>query len=542
MTGARESSSTPDAVVVGAGHNGLVAANILADAGWDVCVLEAQPEPGGAVRSADYLGHEAVADVCSAFYPLGAASPAIRSLRLEDHGLRWRHAPAVLAHPLADGDCPVLFRDLDQTLENLRCLEPADADAWRRLVDLWDEVGDDLLSAVFAPFPPVWRGARLAAKLRAAGLPRLARFALLPLRRLIEEEFPGPAGMLIAGCALHADMSPESTGSAAFGWLLAMLGQRVGFPVPVGGAGQITAALVRRLESRGGVVLCDAPVSTIEVKGGRATAVRTADGRQFPARRAVLADVMAPQLYGQLVDWGHLPSGLSDDLRRFQWDFSTVKVDWLLREGVPWAARDAALAGTLHIADSLDEMTEGAAQLAMQRVPSRPFLVVGQMTTSDPARSPAGTEVVWAYTHVPRTTRADAGGDHIAGRWDDEDKERMRRRIEDRLEERAPGFRDRIVSCRVTGPHDFQAHNANLDLGAIQGGTMQAHQQLILRPVPGLGRPQTPVTGLYLASSSAHPGGGVHGACGSNAARAALRDAGPTRRAWARAVTAVTKR
>jgi phytoene dehydrogenase-like protein len=190
-------------------------------------------------------------------------------------------------------------------------------------------------------------------------------------------------------------------------------------------------------------------------------------------------------------------------------------------------------------------MTEGSAQLAMQRVPARPFLIVGQMTTSDPSRSPAGTEVVWAYTHVPRTTRADAGGSGgsgIAGRWDEDDKERMRRRIEDRLEERAPGFRDRILSYRVTGPHEFQDHNGNLVLGAIQGGTMQAHQQLFLRPVPGLGRPQTPVTGLYLAGSSAHPGGGVHGACGSNAARAALRDAAPARRAWARAVTAATRR
>jgi phytoene dehydrogenase-like protein len=542
VTPATDTSSTPDAVIVGAGHNGLVAANVLADAGWDVCVVEAQPEPGGAVRSADYLGFGAIADVCSAFYPLGAASPAFRSLNLEDHGLRWRHAPSVLAHPLPDGSCPVLSRDLDATLELLRRLEPADAEAWRRLVDLWNEVGDDLRSAVFAPFPPVWRGARLLAKLRAAGLPRLARFTLLPLRRLIEEEFPGPAGMLIAGCSLHADMSPEATGSAVFGWLLAMLGHDVGFPVPEGGAGQITAALARRLESRGGVVLCDAPVRSIDVRHGRATGVRTADGRQISARRAVLADVAAPHLYGQLVDWDHLPTGMQDDIRRFQWDYATVKVDWLIRDGIPWTASEAAGAGTLHIADSLDELTEMSAHLATQRIPARPFLIAGQMTTCDPSRSPAGTEVVWAYTHVPRTTKGDAGGEGITGRWDDEDKERMRRRIEDRLEERAPGFRDRMISYQVTGPLDFQAHNSNLNFGAIQGGTMQPHQQLFLRPVPGLGRPQTPVTGLYLAGSSAHPGGGVHGACGSNAARAALRDNGPTRRLWAGAATAVTRR
>ncbi len=513
----------PDAVVIGAGHNGLVAANLLADAGWQVVVCEEQDQPGGAVSSSDYLGPGYVADVCSAFYPMAAASPHIRGLGLEDYGLEWCHAPAVLAHPLPDGRAAILSRQIDQTAASLEALGQGDGDAWRRLYGLWKDVGHPLLDAMLAPFPPVMAGVRLAAHLRIAGGLRFARFSLLPVRHLAEEEFRGPGSLLLAGSALHTDLSPESAASSTYGWLLAMLGQEVGFPVPRGGAGELTAALVRRLESRGGQVLCHSAVRSVVVRRGRAVAVVTADGQQMGARRAILADVTAPQLYGGLVAWDHLPDRLHDDMRRFQWDFSTVKVDWALRGHIPWSAPGVAGAGTVHLSDSMDEMTAYCADLAMGRVPSRPFVLLGQMTTSDSSRSPAGTEVVWAYTHVPRQVRGDAGEDGITGSWDERDRQAIARRVEQRIERFAPGFTDRITARHIMTPPDLQAHNANLVKGALIGGTSAVHQQMVFRPTPGLGRPGTPVRGLYLASSSAHPGGAVHGACGANAARAALR-------------------
>jgi phytoene dehydrogenase-like protein len=293
--------------------------------------------------------------------------------------------------------------------------------------------------------------------------------------------------------------------------------------VPVGGAGQLTAALVRRLEARGGRVECDAEVTEIVVRGGRAVAARTRDGRDVVARRAVLVDVVAPRLYGGLVGWEHLPTGLRDDLRRFQWDYATVKVDWALDGPVPWTAAGAAAAGTIHVAEDMNALTRFCAQIATGTVPDRPFLIVGQMTTADPSRSPAGTESLWAYTHVPRVIKDDPAGD-ITGSWDDRESAAIADRIERRIEELAPGFRDRIRGRRVLTPVGLEERNANLVGGGINGGTSSIHQQLIFRPVPGLGRPETPVPGLYLASSSAHPGGGVHGACGANAARAALRE------------------
>lgn len=513
-----------DAVVIGAGQNGLVAANVLADAGWDVLVLEEQTEPGGSVRSANGPAPGFVTDLCSAFYPLTAASRAYRALDLENEGLRWTHAPKVLAHPLLDGRAAVLSRDLNTTVAGIESLGVGDGAAWERLYGNWERLSPMLLDALFVPFPPVRAGARLSAALGLPGLLKFARFGLLPARRLAEEEFTGPGGsLLLAGCALHADLMPESAGSAMFGWLLSMLGQQYGFPVPEGGAGQITAAMLRRLRRKGGVVRCGAPVQEVVVRKGRAVAVRTADGDSIEARRAVLADVPATQLYGGLVDWAHLPARLRDDLRRFQWDYATFKLDWALRGPVPWAAHEAAGAGTVHVSAGLDEMTEYTAHIAMGRIPAHPFLLVGQMTTADASRSPAGTESLWAYTHVPREVRDDAGDEGISGAWDERDQETLTARIEAQIERFAPGFRDLIIARTVTAPPKLAAHNANLVGGAINGGTTAPHQQLVLRPTPALGRPETPVTGLYLASSSAHPGGAVHGACGSNAARAALR-------------------
>ncbi|RFS83999.1 NAD(P)/FAD-dependent oxidoreductase [Actinomadura spongiicola] len=531
-----------DAVIVGAGHNGLVAANLLADAGWDVEVLEAQPEPGGAVRSDRGVHPDFVSDLCSAFYPLGVASPAIRALDLERHGLRWRHAPAVLAHPLPDGRCAVLERDPDATAAGLDALGAGDGEAWLRLCRAWDAMGEELVRALLGPFPPVRAAVPLAVSARRAGGLRVARDLLAPVRTLGEGEFDHPGGpLLLAGSALHTDMFPETTAGSVFGWLLAMLGHRHGWPVPEGGAGALTAALVRRLESRGGRVRCGVPVASVVVRDGRALGVRTADGEAVRAVKAVLADVSAPALYGGLVGWDDLPGTLRADMRRFHWDHATFKVDWALSGPIPWTSPGAARAGTVHLSPGLDAMTVYSAELATGRLPSEPFTILGQMTTADPARSPAGTESVWAYTHVPQRVKGDAGPDGLTGAWDERERDAMAARLENTVEVLAPGFRSLILNRRVTAPPDFREHNASLPNGALNGGTAMLHQQFVFRPVPGLGRPETPIARLYLASASAHPGGGVHGACGANAARAALAHASPTGRLLTPALNALAR-
>ncbi|MFE2553700.1 phytoene desaturase family protein [Streptomyces sp. NPDC059355] len=517
----------PDAVVIGAGPNGLVAANVLVDAGWSVEVLEAQPEPGGAVRSDRGVHPDYISDLFSAFYPLAAASPVLARLDLAAEGLRWSHALSVLAHPLLDGRCAVLERRVEETAAGLGEFAAADADVWQNMYRTWAHVGPDLVQALFTPFPPVRAGLRLAVRLRAAGGLRLARKLVLPVRRLGEEEFAGEGGrLLLAGNALHADLSPEAAGSGGFGWLMSMLGQSHGFPVPVGGSGALTEALVSRFRGRGGVLRCGERVACVVVRGGTAVAVRTEGGETIAARRAVLADTSAPALYRDLVGEEHLPSRLLRDLERFQWDFATFKVDWALSAPAPWTAPRAAGAGTVHVADGVDGLTRFASQIAMNQVPDEPFALFGQMTTADPSRSPAGTESAWAYTHVPQHVTSDAGPDGITGSWDTREQEAMADRIEAQVERFAPGFRTRILARRILAPTTLQAMDENLHNGAINNGTTALHQQAVFRPTPGTGRPETPVKGLYLASAAAHPGGGVHGAPGANAARAALRGHG----------------
>ena len=515
-------SDQADAVVIGAGPNGLVAANLLADAGWDVLVLEAQPEPGGAVRSAQLTRPGFVHDLFSAFYPLAAASPVIRSLDLESFGLRWRRAPLALANPTPDDKCAVLSTDADRTAASLDAYAPGDGEGWRRLYGLWERVGEELVDAMLSPFPPLVPGARLVAKLGRTGVLRFARHSALSVRRMAEEEFSGAGGrLLLAGNALHTDISPEAAGSGLVGWLLTCAGQEHGFPVPEGGAGELTASLVRRLRSRGGRLECDVRAVRVRVRRGRAVGVTAADGHDVTARRAVLADVGAPALYLELVGAENLPPEVVADVRRFQYDHGTVKVDWALRSPVPWTAEPARRAGTVHVAHSLDRLTQYSAELAMGLLPRHPFLVLGQMTTADPTRSPPGTETVWAYTHVPQRVRDDAAG-QLGSTWDEATTEAFCQRMEAEVEAFAPGFADLVLDRHVLAPPALSQANENLVGGAVNGGTSQAHQQLIFRPVPGLGRAETPIARLYLASASAHPGGGVHGAPGANAARAAL--------------------
>jgi phytoene dehydrogenase-like protein len=507
-----------DAVVIGAGHNGLVAAALLADAGWDVVVLEAQEQPGGAVKSAELVpGY--VSDLYSAFYPLSVASPALRELGLEDHGLRWAHAPAVVGHArdAADDDAGVIYRDIERTSTELDRRQAGDGQRWCDLFDQWQHIKKPLLQTLFAPFPPVRGPIGLLRSLGTAEALRLLHLLLLPAGVMAEHLFEGEAArLLLLGNAMHADVPIDAPGSGVMGYLLIMMAQDGGFPVPVGGAGQLAAALVRRAESAGARVECGRPVDSIVVTGDRATAVRTADGSTITCRRAVIADTSAPQLYQRLLPADTLPSSLRRGLDRFVWDTPVLKINYALDAPVPWRSGNLGDAGTVHLGADHDGLIRWMADLNTRTLPENPFMLFGQMTTSDSTRSPAGTESAWAYTHLPR------------GLADDQSAERLAERVDRVLEEHAPGFAGHIVGKTIQRPSDLENSDANLHTGAVNGGTSQLFQQLIFRPAPGFGRAETPLQNVFLGSAGASPGGGVHGACGRNAARAALAADGAT--------------
>jgi phytoene dehydrogenase-like protein len=268
-------------------------------------------------------------------------------------------------------------------------------------------------------------------------------------------------------------------------------------------------------------------VKRVIIDGKRARGVDVAGIGELRVKRSVVADTSAPSLYLDLVGRDHLPRRYRRALARFTWDYATVKVDWALDQPIPWDAEPARRACTIHLVDSIDDLRTAGDQLEANHVPARPFVIVGQTTTADPTRSPAGTESSWAYMHVPQHIRGDAGPDGIHGRWARGDGERLADRIEAEVERRAPGFRDRMRARHVLTPVDLESLDANLVGGAVGGGTSALGQQLFLRPVPDWsGGERTPIHGLYLASAGAHPGGGVHGACGANAAHAALRHDG----------------
>ncbi|MGJ0120932.1 phytoene desaturase family protein [Williamsia sp. MIQD14] len=504
--------SAVDAVVIGAGHNGLVAAIRLADAGWDVVLLEQHESVGGAVRSAE-LTPGYVSDLYSAFYPLASVSPALRGLDLGHHGLTWSRAPIAFGHPLSPDDTgpAVVHRDAGVTAAALAAHDARDGRTWVELTEQWRTIGPALIDTLFRPFPPVRGPWGLLRALEAGDLLRLARFLTLPASRMVTELFRDPhAQILFLGNAMHADIPLDAPGSGLMGYLLTMLGQDTGFPVPVGGAFALSEALASRARAAGVEILTGTAVDRIDIEDGRARGVRTRDGRRFRARRAVLADVDAPTLLTHLVGPANLPARVVADLERFDWDMPVVKVNYAVRAPIPWTGRALSEAGTVHLGADRDQMVRWMADLTTGVVPRTPFLLFGQMTTSDPTRSPSGTESAWAYTHLPRGITDEAAAQTLADR------------VDEVVEAHAPGFTDLLEGRHVQTPRMLADDDPNLHGGAVNGGTAQLHQQLVFRPVPGTGRPETPVDRLYLAGASAHPGGGVHGACGNNAARAAL--------------------
>lgn len=525
--------------MIGGGPNGLVAANALADAGWDVVLVEGN-RLGGAVRS-ERRRPETVTDLFSAFYPLAAASPVIKAMELEQHGLSWSHAPVVVAHPAngSTGTAAALHRDVDATARGLDDDCQGDGDSWRELVAQYQAIRDPLLDALFSPFPPLSPAVRLARTLRFEAV-RTARTLLLPAHRMGEELFGGQHGrLLLMGNGLHADIPPTAAGSGMFGWLLSMLGQDVGYPVPTGGAGELPAALTRRATSLGVQMLEGTPVRQVLVNAsGRAVGVGLVDGRVIRARRAVIGAIDAVVLLRDLVPAPAVPARLLDDLRHFERDAPTVKVNWTLPATPRWTSHPTAHAGTIHVGADVAMGIRWSADLERAVLPRRPFMLVGQMTTADASRSTDGSESFWAYTHLPRGSTVERLG--VAG------LDRMVQTTADRmaevLDEHAPGFADDALDTFVQGPDDLFRADPNLVDGGVNGGTAQLHQQLFFRPVPGLGRPGTVVPGLYLGGASAHPGGGVHGACGWNAAVACLADHGVLGRLRRAASTAVQAR
>jgi len=496
-----------DAVVIGAGPNGLVGAATLARQGWKVLVLEAQARPGGALYSEPLTVPGYLHDVGAAFFPFADDSPAFRYLDLTGAGLRWANAPLESCHPAPDGTSVAISRDLEQTVASFGI----DGPAWRRLGAWQQAMGDRLATALLAPLPglqPAWRlGFWNLLHLARAGLTTTAGFA----RRWFKTE---AARRVIPGLALHVDLGPEDFAGTGLGLVLALLASRSGFRIPLGGARSITDALLARLREAGGQIQLGARVERILVRGRRAVAVRTESGEEIAVKRAVLADVGAPALFRQLLQGNEVGWWIDQQIRRFRYGWGTFKMDWALSGPVPWTEPEARSSAVIHAGDSIDDLSAFTRQVRAGQLPDNPYLVIGQQSLVDPSRAPAGGHTLWAYSRVPS---------HLEGGWASR-REAFADRIEERIEGLAPGFRQLIRGQYIAAPPDLEAMDENLVGGDLGGGSAHFDHQLFLRPAFPYFRYRTPVRGVYLASASAHPGAGVHGACGFNAAQRALSE------------------
>ncbi|HET8557850.1 MAG TPA: NAD(P)/FAD-dependent oxidoreductase [Gaiellaceae bacterium] len=466
----------PDAVVVGAGPNGLAAAIEMARAGLSVRVLEAAGAVGGGARSAELTLPGFVHDVCSAIHPLGIASPFFRSLPLADHGLEWVEPPTALAHPFDDGRAALLAPSPDAAMPTLG----ADDERWRRLFVPLVRDPESLLDETLAP---------LHVPAHPLTLARFGLRALLPATTVARRSFrDAKARGLFAGLAAHSMLPLERPPSAAFGLMLGLLGHAVGWPFPRGGSQALSDALASYLRSLGG-----------EIETGQ----RVESLAELGETRLVLLDVTPRGLLELAGD--RLPDRYRRRLERYRYGPGVFKLDWALAGPIPWRADECSRAATVHLGATLEEIAASEAAPAQNRIAERPYVLLAQQSLFDPSRAPGGRHTAWAYCHVPNGSSVD-----------------MTERIESQVERFAPGFRERILARSALGPADLERSNPNYVGGDINGGLADL-RQLLTRPVARWSPYSTPLPGVFLCSASTPPGGGVHGMCGFHAARAALR-------------------
>jgi phytoene dehydrogenase-like protein len=463
-----------DAIVVGAGPNGLAAAIELARAGHSVCVFEANEIIGGGARSAELTLPGFLHDICSAVHPLAAGSPFFSKLPLTQYGLEFINPPAPLAHPFDDGSAMLLHRSIKLTAEGLG----PDANAYRRLmgplVEDWSDLAEDLLAPLRIPRHPL----------------KVARFGFYGIRSarsLVKNLFQDDrARALFGGLAAHSFLSLNRRTTSAFGLVLATMAHVNGWPIAHGGSQKIADALASHFLELGGEIF---------------TGVRVKSIAELPQAQIVMCDLTPRQLL-RMTD-NELPVDFRKKLSRYRYGPGAFKLDWALRGPVPWKASQCFQAATVHLGGSFEEIAASESAPWRNQHSDRPFVIICQPSLFDPTRAPEGQHTLWAYCHVPNGSTFD-----------------MTERIENQIERFAPGFRDQILARNLMSPAKLEQHNANLIGGDINGG-VQDLRQLFTRPT--IRTYSTPLKSLYICSSSTPPGGGVHGMCGYHAARKALR-------------------
>jgi len=522
--------SDVDAVIVGGGHNGLVAAAVLARGGWSVLLLERGEEVGGAVKTAEITRPGFVHDLCSTNQSLFLASAAYRDFRddLERHGLAHAVTDRPAASVFPGGKALRLFRDLDRTLEGLRAHDDRDAEGFLRLRGQYRRFGASLQPLLQTELPSGRAAAQLASAAARVGLPKLMEVGrtLVSSAREVGDEHFGTAEMkaMFASWGLHLDFGPDVPLGAMFPFIETFSSVENGMAVAVGGAANMPRAFAGIAREHGAEIRTRADVARIEVRRGRAVGVELADGERIGARRAVIANLSPAPLIGRLLADADVPGDMVRRVEGYRYGPATMTVHLAMDGPIPWeAGEDLAEFGYVHAAPYVEDLSRTYAQAMDGTIPDSPLLIVGQTSAVDPSRAPAGGHVAWIQVRcLPPAIRGDAAGTISARDWDGA-KEAVADRVVDKLERFAPGTKARILDRAALSPADLERDNPNLVGGDSIAGSHHPRQHFVFRPFPGWSRYRTPVEALWMIGASTWPGAGTNAASGYMAAQDLLR-------------------
>jgi phytoene dehydrogenase-like protein len=504
-----------DAVVIGAGHNGLAAAVRLAEKGWRVAVVEAKSEPGGAVKTRELtlpsFRHDVGAMNLSMF--AGSAFFQAHKDQLLAHGLAFAPAEDCFATVFRDGTHLGVSRTLEKTLAGVSALSAADAEAWKSLLQRFGRDAPHLFALLGSPMPSWQSGKAVWKAWREGGMTSL--FDMLKLlvatpRDFLDARFEHPkVKAMMAAWGLHLDFAPDVAGGALFPYLECMVNQSFGMVIGKGGADTIVNAMVGVLKSKGGELMLGDRVARVEVTGGAATGVTLESGKRLDAK-TVIANAHPQIVFGDLVSHDGSRAKFERDVERFRAGPGTMMVHLALEDLPDWRAGAALRSfAYVHVAPDLEMMSRVYAEASAGLLPAEPALVVGQPTAIDPSRAPSGKHVLWVQVRVlPAEIRGDASGRIAAKSWD-EAREAYADRVLDILEGYAPGLKGRVLGRSVFSPLDLERENANLIGGDSLSGSHHLDQNFFMRPVAGWSRYRTPVRNLYLCGASTWPGAGT---------------------------------
>ena len=518
-----------DAVIVGAGHNGLAAAVRLAEKGWRVAVVEEKSAPGGAVKTRELTQPGFRHDLAAMNLSMFAGSPFFRAHKdiLLRNGLAFAPVEDCFASVFPDGTFLGVSKTLEATVARIAAVSPRDAEAWKAMLARFGEDAPHILALLGAAMPS-WAAARAiwkAFRARGAGwLFEMLKLLVASPRDFLDAHFESDkVKAMMAAWGMHLDFAPDIAGGALFPYLESMANQAFGMVIGQGGADTIVKAMVGALTEKGGEVRLDARVATIDVENGAAVGVTLASGEKLAAKH-VIANVHPKLVFGNLVKDEVRTQRYRAALRRFRAGPGTMMIHLALDDLPQWRAGEALRRfAYVHIAPSLEMMARVYAEATAGLLPAAPVLVVGQPTAVDPSRAPAGKHVLWVQVRVlPALIRGDATGKIAARAWDDA-KDAYADHVLDLIEDYAPNLRSRVLGRAVFSPLDLERENANLIGGDSLSGSHHLDQNFFLRPVPGWSRYATPIRNLHLCGASTWPGGGTGAGSGFLLASALAR-------------------